>query len=115
MYMFFFSGKIYSVMGALESATQTISSPLYSLLYTNTISTMPDAWLLPGIILAILQLTAYLILRRLGVSSRNAEIETVKVNAEIKKLNNDLNVSNKLTNDLHSNNHVNKIELQVCK
>ncbi|KAI5631099.1 major facilitator superfamily domain-containing protein [Phthorimaea operculella] len=45
-------GKIYSVLGALESATQTFSSPLYSLLYKKTVATTPDAWLIPGIILA---------------------------------------------------------------
>ncbi|XP_059053576.1 proton-coupled folate transporter-like [Achroia grisella] len=52
-------GKIYSVLGALESATQTITSPLYSLLYSRTVSTMPDAWLLPGIGIAIIQVLAY--------------------------------------------------------
>ncbi|CAK1544062.1 unnamed protein product [Leptosia nina] len=58
-------GKIYSVLGALESATQTISSPLYSLLYSHTVSVLPDAWLLPGISLAVIQLCAYLCSRQL--------------------------------------------------
>ncbi|KAJ8724425.1 hypothetical protein PYW08_015899 [Mythimna loreyi] len=62
-------GKIYSVMGALESAMQTISSPLYSLLYTKTVATMPDAWLLPGITLAVFQLFSYFITRKLGQST----------------------------------------------
>lgn len=55
-------------MGALESAMQTMSSPLYSLLYTKTVSNMPDAWLLPGITLAFFQLLSYLIARKLGQS-----------------------------------------------
>ncbi|CAH2243341.1 jg21381 [Pararge aegeria aegeria] len=58
-------GKIYSVLGALESATQTFSSPLYSLLYTKTVSSVPDAWLIPGIILAVIQLLSYLLTRSL--------------------------------------------------
>ncbi|XP_034828573.1 lysosomal proton-coupled steroid conjugate and bile acid symporter SLC46A3-like isoform X3 [Maniola hyperantus] len=58
-------GKIYSVLGALESATQTFSSSLYSLLYTKTVSSIPDAWLIPGIILAVIQLFSYLLTRRL--------------------------------------------------
>ncbi|KAH9639435.1 hypothetical protein HF086_002124 [Spodoptera exigua] len=61
-------GKIYSVMGSLESAMQTMSSPLYSLLYTKTVATMPDAWLLPGIGLAFIQLFSYLITRKLRQS-----------------------------------------------
>ncbi|XP_053605776.1 probable peptidoglycan muropeptide transporter SLC46 [Plodia interpunctella] len=69
-------GKIYSVLGALESATQILSSPLYSLLYSKTVSTMPDAWLLPGIVLAIIQLLAYLVSRRLNTLSST----TVKKN-----------------------------------
>ncbi|XP_041989080.1 proton-coupled folate transporter-like [Aricia agestis] len=64
-------GKIYSVMGALESATQTISSPLYSLLYTKTVSVMPDAWLIPGICLAVIQLIAYIHTRRLNKNTQN--------------------------------------------
>ncbi|CAK1579385.1 unnamed protein product [Parnassius mnemosyne] len=60
-------GKIYSVMGAMESATQTFSSPLYSLLYKKTVSSMPDAWLAPGVILAVFQLLSYLLTRKLGV------------------------------------------------
>lgn len=66
MNLIYFSGKIYSVLGALESATQILSSPLYSLLYAKTVSTMSDAWLLPGIGLALLQLLAYLATRKLG-------------------------------------------------
>lgn len=56
-------------MGALESAVQTMSSPLYSLLYTKTVANMPDAWLLPGITLAFFQLLSYLITRRLDQST----------------------------------------------
>lgn len=56
-------------MGALESAMQTISSPLYSLLYTKTVANLPDAWLLPGITLAFLQLFSYLITRKLSQST----------------------------------------------
>lgn len=56
-------------MGALESAMQTISSPLYSLLYTKTVANMPDAWLLPGITLAFFQLVSYLITRKLSQST----------------------------------------------
>lgn len=55
-------------MGSLESAMQTMSSPLYSLLYTKTVATMPDAWLLPGIGLACIQLLSYLISRKLRQS-----------------------------------------------
>ncbi|CAD0200392.1 unnamed protein product [Chrysodeixis includens] len=61
-------GKIYSVMGSLESAMQMMSSPLYSLLYKKTVSDFPDAWLLPGITLAFFQLTSYFVARKLGAS-----------------------------------------------
>ncbi|XP_045767417.1 proton-coupled folate transporter-like isoform X1 [Maniola jurtina] len=67
-------GKIYSVLGALESATQTFSSPLYSLLYTKTVSSVPDAWLIPGIILAVIQLLSYLLTRRLQRITPSADI-----------------------------------------
>lgn len=76
--MCFVSGKIYSVLGALESAMQTMSSPLYSLLYTRTVSHMPDAWLLPGITLACFQLLAYLITKKLtlrNVATNNVDNE----------------------------------------
>lgn len=63
--LFFFSGKIYSVLGALESATQILSSPMYSLLYRNTVSTIPDAWLFPAMILAVVQFLAYFTTRKL--------------------------------------------------
>lgn len=59
-------GKIYSVLGALESATQTISSPLYSLLYSKTVSVWPDAWLLPGITLAFIQSLSYFLTKQLS-------------------------------------------------
>ncbi|XP_037867671.1 proton-coupled folate transporter isoform X3 [Bombyx mori] len=75
-------GKIYSVMGALQSAIQTLSSPLYSLLYSRTVSTFPDAWLLPGLGLALIQLTAYLIARRLRLKSNVADNDNMKVNTE---------------------------------
>ncbi|CAB3250731.1 unnamed protein product [Arctia plantaginis] len=71
-------GKIYSVLGALESAMQTMSSPLYSLLYTRTVSHMPDAWLLPGIALACFQLLAYFITKKLTlrtVTNNNVDNE----------------------------------------
>ncbi|CAH0723723.1 unnamed protein product, partial [Brenthis ino] len=58
-------GKIYGILGALECATQAFSSPLYSLLYAKTVSIVPDAWLVPGIVLALLQLFSYLLTRRL--------------------------------------------------
>ncbi|XP_022127263.2 proton-coupled folate transporter isoform X2 [Pieris rapae] len=66
-------GKIYSVLGALESATQTISSPLYSLLYSTTVPVLPDAWLLPGISLAIIQLFSYLCSRQLRLRRHKHE------------------------------------------
>ncbi|KAM3967133.1 lysosomal proton-coupled steroid conjugate and bile acid symporter SLC46A3 [Aphomia sociella] len=75
-------GKIYSVLGALESATQTISSPLYSLLYSRTVSSMPDAWLMPGIGIAILQLLAYLATKRLaatGTVDNEAEKKSISL------------------------------------
>lgn len=75
-------GKIYSVMGALQSAIQTLSSPLYSLLYSRTVSTFPDAWLLPGLGLALIQLTAYLIARRLRLKSNVADNDHMKANTE---------------------------------
>ncbi|XP_050665232.1 uncharacterized protein LOC126965611 isoform X2 [Leptidea sinapis] len=64
-------GKIYSVLGALESATQTISSPLYSLLYSTTVPVMPDAWLIPGITLAVIQIIAYFFGRKLRLLKKN--------------------------------------------
>ncbi|XP_045524234.1 proton-coupled folate transporter-like isoform X1 [Pieris brassicae] len=79
-------GKIYSVLGALESATQTISSPLYSLLYSTTVPVLPDAWLLPGISLAIIQLFSYLCSRQLRLRrhkhepDKDAEITSNKQN-----------------------------------
>ncbi|XP_047520821.1 proton-coupled folate transporter-like isoform X2 [Pieris napi] len=79
-------GKIYSVLGALESATQTISSPLYSLLYSTTVPVLPDAWLLPGISLAIIQLFSYLCSRQLRLRrhkhapDKDAEITSDKQN-----------------------------------
>uniref|UniRef100_A0A2A4ITL4 Uncharacterized protein n=1 Tax=Heliothis virescens TaxID=7102 RepID=A0A2A4ITL4_HELVI len=81
-------GKIYSVMGSLESAMQTMSSPLYSLLYTKTVANMPDAWLLPGITLAFFQLLSYLITRKLNqgaVLKPNAkDLGDAEKNAEVK-------------------------------
>ncbi|CAG9787221.1 unnamed protein product [Diatraea saccharalis] len=68
-------GKIYSVLGALESATQTFSSPLYSLLYSKTVNKYPDAWLIPGIFLALLQILAYLKTRRLGQKAIETNVE----------------------------------------
>lgn len=69
-------------MGALQSAIQTLSSPLYSLLYSRTVSTFPDAWLLPGLGLALIQLTAYLIARRLRLKSNVADNDHMKANTE---------------------------------
>ncbi|XP_045449487.1 proton-coupled folate transporter-like [Melitaea cinxia] len=71
-------GKIYGILGALESATQTFSSPLYSLLYTKTVSTLPDAWLIPGIALALLQLLSYLITKRLRNIQPDSTIQQEK-------------------------------------
>lgn len=70
--MCFSPGKIYSVLGALESATQTLSSPLYSLLYNKTVASMPDAWLIPGIALAALQSLTYMTTRKLRRSQEPA-------------------------------------------
>ncbi|KPI97492.1 Solute carrier family 46 member 3 [Papilio xuthus] len=75
-------GKIYSVLGALESATQTFSSPLYSLLYTKTVSTRPDAWLAPGIILAVFQMLSYALTRRLGIKTTK-DIAQIEKNASL--------------------------------
>ncbi|XP_013173768.1 PREDICTED: proton-coupled folate transporter-like [Papilio xuthus] len=75
-------GKIYSVLGALESATQTFSSPLYSLLYTKTVSTRPDAWLAPGIILAVFQMLSYSLTRRLGIKTTK-DIAQIEKNASL--------------------------------
>ncbi|XP_073952369.1 lysosomal proton-coupled steroid conjugate and bile acid symporter SLC46A3-like isoform X1 [Choristoneura fumiferana] len=71
-------GKIYSVLGALESATQTLSSPSYSFLYKQTVTTMPDAWLLPGIILVNIQLLAYLATKKLGQKTNYPEPQVAK-------------------------------------
>ncbi|CAG9579704.1 unnamed protein product [Danaus chrysippus] len=82
-------GKIYSVLGALESATQMLSSPLYSLLYTKTVSTIPDAWLIPGIILAIIQLLSYLYTRRLQQlipNEKNIPLPVIKTNEKVADL-----------------------------
>ncbi|XP_038217519.1 solute carrier family 46 member 3-like isoform X2 [Zerene cesonia] len=68
-------GKIYSVLGALESATQTISSPLYSLLYSATVPTLPDAWLIPGIVIASIQLLTYFTSRHLRLRSGKDTVE----------------------------------------
>lgn len=73
-----FTGKIYGILGALESATQTFSSPLYSLLYAKTVSTLPDAWLIPGIVLALLQLLSYLITKRLRNVQPDSTIQQEK-------------------------------------
>lgn len=79
----FFSGKIYSVLGALESATQILSAPMYSLLYRNTVSTLPDAWLFPGILLGVLQCSAYFITSKLRNNvDKNVTVETADVMLE---------------------------------
>ncbi|KAJ2947498.1 hypothetical protein O0L34_g17285 [Tuta absoluta] len=78
-------GKIYSVLGALESATQTLSSPMYSLLYKKTVATTPDAWLIPGIILAVIQSLSYFTTRQLG-GSKQAIRETYKSQKKIVQL-----------------------------
>ncbi|XP_049871292.1 proton-coupled folate transporter-like isoform X1 [Pectinophora gossypiella] len=70
-------GKIYSVLGALESATQTISSPLYSLLYKKTVANTPDAWLIPGIILAVLQALSYFTTKRLNSNKNPPPVESL--------------------------------------
>ncbi|XP_075976300.1 proton-coupled folate transporter-like [Anticarsia gemmatalis] len=74
-------GKIYSVMGAFESAIQTMSSPLYSLLYTKTVANLPDAWLLPGIVLAFVQFSSYVFAKKLSQKSSlngTAHVDTEK-------------------------------------
>lgn len=80
--MYFSPGKIYSVLGALESATQTLSSPLYSLLYNKTVATMPDAWLIPGIALAALQSLAYVTTRKLRRSQEPATTQEKYISLE---------------------------------
>ncbi|KAG7310092.1 hypothetical protein JYU34_004631 [Plutella xylostella] len=73
-------GKIYSVMGALESATQTLSSPLYSYLYSRTVTSNPDAWIIPGIVLGLLQLASYTWARHLGKSTKYQKtVKTVEL------------------------------------
>ncbi|GBP26050.1 Solute carrier family 46 member 3 [Eumeta japonica] len=64
-----FLSKIYSVMGALEQAFQSIYNPLYSLLYANTVKVAPDAWLIPGLLIAFFQIQFYLLARKLSKSS----------------------------------------------
>ncbi|XP_037296931.1 proton-coupled folate transporter [Manduca sexta] len=98
-------GKIYSVMGALESATQTMSSPLYSLLYSKTVLSMPDAWLLPGITLAVFQLLAYLITRSLGNKNTHAKENPIKSNPDAENIK-DVNQSNDVKSEVNSNNHL---------
>ncbi|XP_068624425.1 lysosomal proton-coupled steroid conjugate and bile acid symporter SLC46A3-like isoform X1 [Battus philenor] len=101
-------GRIYSVLGALESATQTLSSPLYSLLYTKTVSTMPDAWLAPGIILVVFQLLSYAITKRLGIKTArdiemnaSATLDKSKDLSNSKEEANDSNVvGNSVTNKI---------------
>lgn len=66
----------------MESATQTFSSPLYSLLYTKTVATRPDAWLIPGIILAVFQLLSYALTRRLGIKTTK-DLAQVENNASV--------------------------------
>ncbi|XP_063368984.1 proton-coupled folate transporter-like isoform X2 [Cydia amplana] len=60
-----FLRKIYSVLGALESATLIVSSPLYNYLYSRTVKTMADAWLLPCLALATIQLLSFVVTRKL--------------------------------------------------
>lgn len=69
----------------MESATQAISSPLVSLLYSRTVATMPDAWILPGITLAILQLFAYLVTRRINIKNP-PPVSPVKKNIPLKTI-----------------------------
>ncbi|KAL4711406.1 hypothetical protein ACJJTC_016160 [Scirpophaga incertulas] len=79
-------GKIYSVLGALESATQIFTSPLYSLLYSRTVSAHPDAWLYPGILLALLQMMGYLVTRNLSSKSTPPIDIPVKRNIQMEPL-----------------------------
>ncbi|KOB68135.1 Adenylate cyclase [Operophtera brumata] len=90
------SGKIYSVLGALESAMQTITTPLYSLLYSKTVDTVPDAWLFPGLALSVLQLLAFLftrfITKRRNLDAKdNAEIDKNNEHLPTKEIKNDSN------------------------
>lgn len=99
------------MLGALESATQTITTPLYSLLYSRTVSTVPDAWLFPGIALSVLQLFAFLFTRKLqttdhGATKDNVELEK-KVVLPIKEIKNDC------SNSSLSPETVDKISLSV--
>lgn len=72
-------GKIYSVMGALEQACQTITVPLYSLLYARTVKSATDAWLVPGIAVALIQLIAYVLSRRLK------QLEIIQASKELQE------------------------------
>lgn len=66
-------GKIYSLLGALESATLIVASPLYNYLYSRTVKTMADAWLLPCLALATIQLLSFLVTRKLIQKSNYQE------------------------------------------
>ncbi|XP_048007059.1 solute carrier family 46 member 3-like isoform X2 [Leguminivora glycinivorella] len=68
-------GKIYSLLGALESATLLVASPLFNYLYSKTVTTMADAWLIPCLSLAAIQLLSFLITRKLIQKSNYHETE----------------------------------------
>ncbi|KAL0881699.1 hypothetical protein ABMA27_001501 [Loxostege sticticalis] len=80
-------GKIFGILSAVESATQTLSSPLYSFLYSRTVKTMPDAWLIPGIAMGLLQATAYMLTRKLRFNTpKNPGEVPVTKNVPMKEL-----------------------------
>ncbi|KAJ0177811.1 hypothetical protein K1T71_006684 [Dendrolimus kikuchii] len=95
------------VLGALESATQTLSSPLYSLLYSKTVSTLPDAWLLPGITLAVIQTLSYLISKQLSIRNsinKNNSQKSIQELVSLEK--NNVSLVNDSKEKINSNNHV---------
>lgn len=88
------------MLGALESAMQTITTPLYSLLYSKTVDTAPDAWLFPGMALTTLQLLAFLFTRKLGIMSNRSKPSLKDIELDKKT---EVLPSKEISNDNHSN------------
>ncbi|XP_063827440.1 probable peptidoglycan muropeptide transporter SLC46 [Ostrinia nubilalis] len=80
-------GKIFGILGALESGTQTLSSPSFSYLYSRTVSTMPDAWLIPAIAMSSLQVGAYMLSKKLRLKMTQNTEEVPKKEVPLKNFN----------------------------
>lgn len=93
-------------MGGLEQTLQIMSGPLYSLLYQNTVKVAPDAWLIPGIVIGVLQFTAYILARRLKQSEKTTtEMVDVKSLKNKGAVDHDADESNAMISKLDKTNY----------